>query len=642
MIGYFTRMKTDQMFAKNEQQLENEIDRYIQRYRKSEETEFRSGVVVIPVVVHVVYKNVKQNISDLQIQSQIDALNRDFRRSNIDVESVPGEFVPFIADTRIEFKLAERDPDCNSTTGITRTRTSVDEFEQLFNASTPTERNPVKFNSSGGKDGWPSDQYLNIWVCDLSEMLLGYASFPSDLVIRPDEDGVVIDYQYFGTSGTATSPFNLGRTTAHEIGHWLNLRHIWGDERPGEDSCLRDDFVNDTPNQANPNFSCPTHPHPSCGSNDMFMNYMDYVFDTCMVMFSHGQADRMNAVLYTTRSAIVSSQGDIPPPLIASGDLFMRDSHKDLGDEPNKASTQMFNSDDIWVRHSNDGFTNQEHQNPNANTLNYIYVRVRNRACSDPGNAKVKLYWAKASSGLSWPKPWDGSLESPVLMGGLIGEKNIDALPGSEFQIIEFQWSVPGNLDYEELAADKVHFSLLARIETASTFPFGMTSPETSDLYQNIKNNNNIVLKNVSVSEPKGGTLIASFLISNYDKRRRYYRIGFENTEPGMSIFDYGDVRVTLERKLYKIWRSGGKKGQGIHMRKKKHGIQVLQNGAYLGNIKLKKNESAMIKIYFRADNKKLQFDRNLFKLDVRQHQISRKTNKFIGENTFVFRVKKE
>jgi len=257
MVGYYTRMKTDQMFEKNEQKLEKEIDRYIQRYRRSEETEFRSGVVVIPVVVHVVYNNAEENISDLQIQSQIDALNRDFRRSNNDIASVPGEFVPLIADTRIEFKLAERDPDCNSTTGITRTKTFVDEFDQFFNAPTPSERNPVKFDSTGGKDGWPSDRYLNIWVCDLSEILLGYASFPSDVEIRPNEDGVVIDYQYFGTKGTAISPFNLGRTAAHEIGHWLNLRHIWGDERPGEDSCLRSDFVDDTPNQADPNLSVP-------------------------------------------------------------------------------------------------------------------------------------------------------------------------------------------------------------------------------------------------------------------------------------------------------------------------------------------------------------------------------------------------
>jgi len=371
------------------------------------------------------------------------------------------------------------------------------------------------------------------------------------------------------------------------------------------------------------------------------MNYMDYVFDSCMVMFSHGQADRMNAVLYTTRSSIVSSQGDIPPPPIASGDLFMRDSHRDLGDEPNTISTQMFNSDDIWVRYSNDGFTNQEHQNPNGNAINYIYVRIRNRACSAPGNARLKLYWAKASSGLSWPKPWDGSYSKPVPMGGLIGEKAMDILPGSEFQIIEFKWRVPGTQDYDVLAAEKIHFSLLARIETSSTFPYGMTSPETSDLYQNIKNNNNIVLKNVSISEPKGERLIASFLISNYDKRKRNYRIGFENPEPGMSIFDYGDVRVSLEHKLYKIWRGGGKVGQGIHMKRRKDGIRILQNGAYLGNIKLKKNESAVVNVYFKADNEKLQFDRNLFKLDVRQHQISRKSNKFIGENTFVFRVKK-
>lgn len=641
MIGYHTRLKTDQMFAKNEQRLENEITKYIQRYRKIEETEFRSGVVVIPVVVHVVYNNARENISDAQIQSQIDALNRDFRRSNADIANVPDEFRPFIADTRIEFQLAERDPYCYPTSGITRTKTKVEDFVSDLNAPTPPERNPVKFNSSGGKDGWPSDQYLNIWVCDLSEAILGYASFPSDLEIRPEEDGVVIDYEYFGTLETATAPYNLGRTTAHEIGHWLNLRHIWGDERPGEDPCSGSDFVEDTPDQANPNYMCPTHPQFSCGSNDMFMNYMDYVYDNCMVMFSQGQADRMNAVLYTTRASIVSSQGDIPPSAVASGDLFLRDSDKDQGAEPNMVSTHLFNSDEIWVRHTKDGFTNQEHQNPYGNAINYIYVRVRNRGCHSSGQARLKLYWAKASSGVSWPKPWDGSVLTPAPLGGLIGVKSIHAVPGSEFQIIEYKWKVPNPNDYISSAANKVHFSLLARIETSSTFPYGMTTPETSDLFQNVKNNNNIVLKNVSISEPHGEEITGSFLISNYDRKKRYFRIAFEDSESGMSIFDYGDLTVSLEHKLYKIWRGGGKSGNGINAKRRKEGIRILQNGAYLGNIQLGKSESAVINISFKPNHKKLKFDRNIFKLDVKQYRTSKRSSTIIGEKTFVFRVSK-
>ena len=641
MIGYYTRLKTDQIFAKNEERLENDINQFVQRYKSSEETESRSNVVVIPVVVHVVYNNAKENISDNQIQTQIDALNRDFRRANADIETVPEEFTPFIADTRIEFKLAERDPDCQPSSGITRTKTTVKEFEHDFNAPKPPERNPVKFNSSGGKNGWPSDQYLNIWVCNLSDMILGYASFPSDLEIRPREDGVVVDYEYFGTEGTATPPYNLGRTTTHEVGHWLNLRHIWGDERPGEDNCLRSDFVEDTPNQANPNFSCPTHPHPSCGSNDMFMNYMDYVDDDCMTMFTHGQADRMNAVLYTTRSSIVSSQGDIPASSIASADLFLRDSDKDLGNEPNKASIQMLNSNDIWVRHTNDGLKNQEHQNPNGNAINFVYVRVRNRGCSTSGNAKLKLYWAKASSGVSWPDPWASSFSSFIPMGGIIGEKSIDPIPGSDFQIIEFKWKAPNPWDYTILGAEKIQFSLLARIETSPRFPFGMKSPETSDLFQNVRNNNNIALKNVSVTELEGERLIGSLFISNHEKRRRYFRIAFENAEPGMSIFDYGDVRISLEPKLYKKWRREGKTGKGIHVKRKKDGIRIIQDGAYLDNIKLKRFESAVIYISFKPYNTKLKYDRNLFKLDVKQYNIQRLPSKFVGEQTFVFRVKK-
>ena len=171
-----------------------------------------SGVITIPVVVHVVYNNSTENISTAQIQSQIDVLNADFRRTNSDADGTWSQ----AADSEIEFCLATVDPNGNATTGITRTSTSVTAFGTNDN---------MKFNSSGGKDAWPAGEYLNMWVCDISGGILGYAQFPGG---SASTDGVVIDYQYFGTIGTATSPFDLGRTTTHEVGHWLNLRHIWG------------------------------------------------------------------------------------------------------------------------------------------------------------------------------------------------------------------------------------------------------------------------------------------------------------------------------------------------------------------------------------------------------------------------------
>lgn len=233
-----------------------------------------NGVINIPVVVHVVYNTTAENVSTAQIMSQIDVLNADFRRMNSDADNVWSQ----AADSEVSFCLATVDPSGAATTGITRTSTSTTAFGT---------NDQVKFNSSGGKDAWPSSQYLNLWVCDISGGILGYAQFPGG---ASSTDGVVIDYQYFGTTGTATAPFNLGRTATHEVGHWLNLRHIWGDG-----GCSVDDFVTDTPGSDAANYGCPLG-HVSCSTTDMVQNYMDYTDDACMNLFTSGQKTRMRAL----------------------------------------------------------------------------------------------------------------------------------------------------------------------------------------------------------------------------------------------------------------------------------------------------------------------------------------------------------
>lgn len=253
----------------------------------------RIGITRISVVVHVVYNTEAQNISDEQIASQMTVLNQDFRLANTDAQSIPASFKPLAADARIEFSLADVDPAGNKTTGITRTRTSQAAFSD--------DDDGVKFAAKGGVDAWPADRYLNIWVCELSGNLLGYAQFPGG---PAETDGVVILHSAFGTVGTSSAPFNLGRTTTHEIGHWLNLRHIWGDDGDG---CNGTDFVDDTPNQAGANTGAPTFPRVSCNNHphgDMFMNYMDYVDDAAMFMFTSGQVVRMQACLDGDRSTI--------------------------------------------------------------------------------------------------------------------------------------------------------------------------------------------------------------------------------------------------------------------------------------------------------------------------------------------------
>ena len=244
----------------------------------------RAGITTVPVVVHVVYSTARENISDAQIGSQIAVLNRDYRGTNRDRTKVPAVWRGLVADSRIQFRLAAKDPDGKASTGITRTLTQRSSFGT---------GDTVKSNASGGADPWPSERYLNIWVCTLGGGLLGYAQFPGG---PPETDGVVILNAAFGVRGSAKAPFNLGRTATHEVGHWLNLRHIWGDT----EDCSGGDFVADTPNAEMPNYGKPHFPHISCGNGphgDMFVNYMDYVDDAAMFMFTDGQVARMHATL---------------------------------------------------------------------------------------------------------------------------------------------------------------------------------------------------------------------------------------------------------------------------------------------------------------------------------------------------------
>ena len=253
-----------------------------------------NAVVNIPVVVHVLYNTTAQNISDAQIKSQIDVLNEDFRKLNADKTNVPSTFSSLAADAEVTFCLASKNPAGAATTGIVRKSTTATSF---------VDDNKVKSSATGGDDAWNSSQYLNLWVCNLGNGLLGYAQFPGG---SASTDGVVILYSAFGRTGNVSAPYNKGRTATHEVGHWLNLRHIWGDASCGSD------LVNDTPTQQTSNYGCPTYPHKTCSnttSGDMFMNYMDYVDDGCMNMFSAGQKTRMQALFAAggARASLLSS-----------------------------------------------------------------------------------------------------------------------------------------------------------------------------------------------------------------------------------------------------------------------------------------------------------------------------------------------
>jgi hypothetical protein len=235
----------------------------------------------IKVVVHVVYKDPSENVSDAQINSQIKVLNLDFRAKNSDKKKTPAPWSGLVADSQIEFTLYK----------VTRTQTTRSSFGT---------DDDVKRASSGGVPPLNPSRYLNMWVCPLGGGLLGYAQFPGG---PKSTDGVVINYRAFGTMGTAQAPFNKGRTATHEVGHYLNLRHIWGDT----EDCTGSDLVADTPNCAGPNFEKPTFPKVSCNNGpngDMFMNYMDYVDDVAMFMFTPQQVARMRTALDGPRSGL--------------------------------------------------------------------------------------------------------------------------------------------------------------------------------------------------------------------------------------------------------------------------------------------------------------------------------------------------
>ena len=230
-----------------------------------------NGKIQIPVVVNVLYKTTAENISLAQIQSQIDVLNKDFNATNSDFNQVPATFSAVKANVGISFVLD----------AVNR---------KYVNKTSWGTNDAMKKTSTKGIAPTSPTTKLNLWVCTIGGGILGYAQFPGG---SSATDGVVIDSKYLGTTGRATAPFNKGRTATHEVGHWMNLRHIWGDATCGSD------LVSDTPTHNTANYGIPAFPHYSTCSGtpiEMTMNYMDYTDDAGMYMFSNGQKNRMLSI----------------------------------------------------------------------------------------------------------------------------------------------------------------------------------------------------------------------------------------------------------------------------------------------------------------------------------------------------------
>jgi Pregnancy-associated plasma protein-A len=266
--------KTNPALQKQRDDLEAFTNRFIQTNGASRL--LANGIIEIPVVFNVLYKTATQNISDAQLQSQIDVLNEDFATTNADYSLTPSIFQGVRSgDVGVRFVLDR----------IVRQYSSKNSW---------STNDAMKRASTGGIDADAPTTKLNIWVVNkmtsAGRTILGYAQFPGGPAAT---DGVVLGYNFTGRVGVLSAPFNLGRTATHEVGHWLNLRHIWGDATCGTD------LVGDTPTHNTSNGGCPTYPHLStCSGNpvEMTMNYMDYTNDVCMYMFSAGQKTRMLAV----------------------------------------------------------------------------------------------------------------------------------------------------------------------------------------------------------------------------------------------------------------------------------------------------------------------------------------------------------
>ena len=251
----------------------NEIEAFTQSTIAKSNFRLVSGKIVIPVVVNVLYRTAAENISDTQIQSQIDVLNKDFTATNSDFNNIPALFAGVAANIDITFEIVK----------INRKATTKTSWGT---------RDTMKKTKQGGLDPTSPTTNLNLWVCTIGGGILGYAQFPGG---SSATDGVVCDSKYVGvTSNTGSAyPYNLGRTASHEVGHWMNLRHIWGDATCGSD------LVSDTPTHNTANYGVPTYPHLStCPGTpvEMTMNYMDYTDDRGMYMFTLGQKTRMSAL----------------------------------------------------------------------------------------------------------------------------------------------------------------------------------------------------------------------------------------------------------------------------------------------------------------------------------------------------------
>ena len=323
-VQYTKKLHEQNTLKENTPQFEEWLQRRMEDRKIPLDAQKREAIVYeLPVVVHVIHNGEPEgtgsNISDEQIISQISVLNKDFQRLNADAGDTPAEFLSAAGSLELEFVLAKQTPEGLPTTGIVRVQGSKTEW-------TLNDNYQLKSQSY-----WPAEDYLNIWVTTLASSFVGFAQFPVSGLPGLENssnnrltDGIVIHHDAFGSF--EDGPFDLdpqynkGRTTTHEMGHFLGLRHTWGDDEAESDKCAGTDYVDDTPNQTLSTNGCPSGVRTSCGTNDMYMNFLDYTNDACMNLFTVGQVNRMIAVIENSprRASLLTSHALADPEPVAN------------------------------------------------------------------------------------------------------------------------------------------------------------------------------------------------------------------------------------------------------------------------------------------------------------------------------------
>jgi len=324
-VEYTEKLQAQKTLFEGKDQFEKWIQGKQQARARQNGAQRTASTYQVPVVVHVIHNGEAvgsgTNISDAQILSQLSVLNKDYQRLNADAGETPAEFVPVAGNFDVEFVLAKQNPEGLATNGIVRVKGPMTTWSMDDNYA-------LKSLSY-----WPAEDYLNIWVCNMTDFL-GFAQFPVSGLPGLENsstnrltDGVVIAYNVFGSiddgSFNLKANYDKGRTATHEIGHFFGLRHIWGDDNG---ACSGTDYVDDTPNQSGSTSGCPTHPHVTCTVTSMFQNYLDYTNDQCMNLFTQGQVGRMITVIENSprRASLPISHG-LSDPLPIANDMGIKD-----------------------------------------------------------------------------------------------------------------------------------------------------------------------------------------------------------------------------------------------------------------------------------------------------------------------------